>query len=104
MQALLEVEHLHSILPPCRLKDNEHYTPNLISIAGILPQETMDLMDSHDEAVLNTIDEKTPPLHLLGSLCYKHTSTTDEALIPIVFHDDDDDEAYRNFGSHRRLS
>ena len=45
MQALLEAEHLHSILPPCRPKDNEHYTPNIISIAWILSPETMDHMD-----------------------------------------------------------
>ena len=47
MQALLEVEHLHSILPPCRLKDNEHYTPNLQGIGGIPPQD-LDSMTSEN--------------------------------------------------------
>jgi hypothetical protein len=62
------------------------------------PEETMDLMDTHTDAVLNTIYEYPPSASTSVSLADTSIhEPNDEAPIPIIFPDNEDtDHEYAN--------
>jgi hypothetical protein len=65
-------------------------------------QDTMDLMDSHDEAVLNTINETYPTFASLpAAFALSIQAPRDDAMIPMILYDDDDDDDHQELDLSR---